>query len=66
MRHPNFDPEYERIVRALRTVAALMVRSDEDKVTYEPIFMRLQREKKARDERQPTLDDMLAESLNQL
>lgn len=65
MQRPNFDPEYERIVRALRTVAALMVKSEHNRVTYEPIFLRLQREKDRHNKIEPTLDEMLEAALDQ-
>lgn len=65
MQRPNFDPEYERIVRALRTVAALMVKSEHNRAKYEPIFLRLQREKDQRNKIEPTLDEMLEAALDQ-
>lgn len=63
MQRPNFDPEYERIVRALRTVAALMVKSEHNRARYEPIFLRLQREKDQRNKTEPSLEDMLQDAL---
>ena len=62
MYRPNFDPQYQRILRARRTVAALMKRGESEKARYKPIFMRLQRELEAHGG--DALDAMLQDALS--
>lgn len=60
---PNYDPTYERITEALKTVAAHMKRSEANKRALEPIFRRLHKEKEAYGQPALSLDDMIEQAL---
>lgn len=60
---PNFDPTYERITDALRTVAEHMKRSEANKQALEPVFRRLHEEKETYGQTSLPLDDMIEKAL---